>query len=124
MPSTHLSLRLMCVTSISGRQAFSLDRKAVIVRSDLHTAAAAYPYRLIPAAMPEDEFESLAAKRAAQQLMPETDAEGRRCRTWPTRRISSTSLFIEAGSPGPFERKTPSGFSANTSLPALKPARP
>ena len=30
-------------------------------------------------------------------------------------RISPTSLFIDAGSPGPFERKMPSGFIATAS---------
>ncbi len=70
-----------------GRQAVRLDCEAMIMRSNLDVAVTRILDRLIAAAMSEND-----------------------CFT------SSTSLVIDAGSPGPLERKTPSGFIANTSL--------
>ena len=60
-------------------------------------------------------LERLGAECQRQHLMAEADAEDRRA--------DSTSLLISgtayspvaAGSPGPFERNMPSGFSARTS---------
>ena len=63
-----------------GRQTVSTNSEAVIVRRDLHAASRHFFHGLIPAAMAEDEFESLGAKRASQQLMSETDAEHRDAR--------------------------------------------
>ncbi len=49
--------------------------KAVIVRSDFHTALPQVLDWLIAAPMSEYEFERLASKSAAQQLMSETDSK-------------------------------------------------
>jgi len=57
------------------RQSVCLDRESVIVRSDLNVAVAKILYWLIATAMTEDEFESLAAKRAPKQLMAKADTE-------------------------------------------------
>src|SRR5882672_7950397 len=51
--------------------------KTVIVRSDLDAAANRILDRLIAAAMAKDQFESLTAESASQQLMAETDAKSR-----------------------------------------------
>ena len=59
------------------RQRFGIDRKTVILRSDRYFPAAQIFHRLIAAAMPEFQFESAAAKREAEHLMPETNAEDR-----------------------------------------------
>ena len=59
------------------RQAVRLHRKAVIMRSDFHVAVARIPDRLITAPVTKCEFESLAAKRASQQLMPKANSKGR-----------------------------------------------
>src|SRR6266404_4033934 len=58
-----------------GRQAIGLQRKAVIMGSDFNMAVARIFNRLIAAAMTEHKFESLAAKRAPQQLMTKTNSE-------------------------------------------------
>ena len=60
-----------------GRQAVGLHGKAVIVRGDLDVAVAKIFDRLIAAAMAKHELESLAAKRAPQQLMAKADAKRR-----------------------------------------------
>lgn len=59
------------------RQTVSKDCKAVIVRSDLNVTVLKIFHRLIATTMTEDKLESLAAKRATQQLMTETDAKCR-----------------------------------------------
>ena len=56
-----------------GGQAIGKHRKAVIVRSDLDVAVLKILYRLIAAAMAKRQLESLATKRAPQQLMAETN---------------------------------------------------
>src|SRR5258708_38729471 len=59
------------------RQAVGLHGKAVIMRGDFDVAVAKVFDRLIAAAMTKHELESLAAKRAPQQLMTKTDPESR-----------------------------------------------
>src|SRR5207249_5936977 len=52
-------------------------RETVVLRRDLHAAAAVVDDRLIRPAVAELQLERLAAQRQAKQLMTETDAEQR-----------------------------------------------
>ena len=85
----------------------------MILRRDRNFAGAEILDRLIPAAMPEFQFECLSAKGESENLMAETNAEDRFFAD------QSANGFVRvrkrAGSPGPFERKTPSGLSASVS---------
>ncbi len=60
------------------RETIGLDRETVIVRSDFHSALLQVFHRLVSAAMPKGEFESLTAKGAAQQLVPKTNSKRRK----------------------------------------------
>ena len=91
-----------------------IHREAVIVRRDLHLVGELVQHRVIGAAMAELQLVGLAAKREAENLMAQADAENRlACRSAcaPVRPGTASG----SGSPGPFERKTPSGLSASTS---------
>ena len=59
------------------RQSVCLDREPVIVRSDLNVAIAKILYWLVATAMTKDEFESLTAKRATEELMAKADTKRR-----------------------------------------------
>src|SRR3954469_22692571 len=67
----HLDFRRECV---------GFHRKAVIVRSDFHVAIDKILYWLIAAAMTKPQLESLAAKRAPQELMAKTNTKSGRAR--------------------------------------------
>src|SRR2546430_11164081 len=58
-------------------QRIGIDRKAVILRRDLHAPAAKILDRMIAAAMSELQFVRAAAEREAEELMTEADAEDR-----------------------------------------------
>ena len=58
-------------------QRFALHREPVIVRSDLDVAIAKILYWLVATAMTKDEFESLTAKRATEELMAKADTKRR-----------------------------------------------
>src|SRR5262245_4927695 len=64
-------------------QAFGVNCEAVIVRRYFNPAVASVLHRLISAAVAEFEFESLTAEGDAEQLMPQTYAEDRRCAEKP-----------------------------------------
>ena len=70
--------------------------------------------RVIAAAMAELQLVGLAAQREAEQLMAEADAEDRLLAV-QLADVPDCAYSSGSGSPGPFERKTPSGFSASTS---------
>ena len=76
-PSQQPSLRLTSVTSHAGRQARGVDREAVVVRRDLHAAAAGRAHRLVAAAMAELELVGAGAEREGEDLVAEADAEDR-----------------------------------------------
>ena len=70
-------------------------------------------HRLVGAVVAELELVGLAAERQAQDLMAEADAEDRLL----AEQLAHVSIAYGTapGSPGPLERKMPSGFSASTS---------
>src|ERR1043166_5456894 len=97
-------------------EALGLDGEAVVVRGDLDAARAEVFDRLVAAAVAEAQLVGRAAEGAAQGLMAEADAErGAAPPAETSRLISSTTSVIEPGSPGPFDRYTPSGRIASTS---------
>ena len=58
-------------------QRFGLDRKAVVLRGDLHPAAVPVHHGLVGAAMAELQLVGLRAAGQRQQLMAQADAEDR-----------------------------------------------
>ena len=114
-PSTVPSLRLRCVTSHVGRQRVGIDREAVILRRDLDLPGLELLHRLIRAAVAELQLVRLAAQRQAQQLMAEADAEDRHARSQAASWTFVDGVGRAAGSPGPLERKMPSGLVASRS---------
>jgi hypothetical protein len=61
-------------------------------------------------------FDGLGPKGKCQHLVPQTDAKDRQIVVSKMVLIIGTAYSpVAAGSPGPFDRKTPSGLWANTS---------
>ena len=114
-PSTVPSFRLMCVSTMLGLlEQLRVDREAVVLRGDLDLAGLEVHDRMVRAAVAELELEGLAAAGEAEDLVAEADAEDRQpCRRTPS--PPRSRRCTGSGSPGPFERKTPSGSSASTS---------
>ncbi len=54
-----------------------IDRKTVILRGDRNFAAPQIFHRLVPAAMPEFQFEGRSPEREAENLMAKTNSENR-----------------------------------------------
>ena len=61
-----------------GRKTISLDRKAVIVRSNFDSSMLQVFDRLVAAPMPEFQFKGLAPNRKPEDLMSEANPEDRR----------------------------------------------
>ena len=68
----------------------------------------------LPPWCPNLSFDGLAAEREAEDLVPEADAEDRHLAE-RARATFSGAPATASGSPGPLDRKTPSGSSASTS---------
>ena len=71
-------------------------------------------HRLVAAVMAELELVGLAAERQAEDLVAEADAEDRLLADQLAHRRRRRTATA-AGSPGPLDRKMPSGFIASTS---------
>ena len=94
-----------CVAvAVEGR----VDREAVVVRRHLDLARRAVHDRLVDAPVSVLELVGAEPESPTEQLVAEADAEERdpASSTW---RSSATSASAVAGSPGPFEKNTPSG---------------
>src|SRR5438132_12350249 len=83
----------------------------MVLRGDRDFAAVQIFDRLVGAAMTEFQFECRSPKREAANLMAETNSKDRLL----PHQIGDGLVRIgnAAGSPGPFERKIPSGLSAS-----------
>ena len=90
-----------------------IDREAMILGGDLDLAGGLVTDRMVGAAVAELELEGLAAEGLAEDLVPEADAEDRDARDSAAVRIKVRSAWVAStsapGSPGPFDRKIPSG---------------
>ena len=88
--------------------------EAVILRSDVDSAAAQVFYGVVDSAVSERQLVCLQAKGAAQQLVAEADAENRaHSDNLTDARIDD--VLKGRGSPGPFAKKTTSGSWSRTS---------
>ena len=92
-----------------------IDRVVVVLAGDLDRAGREMSDGVVPAVMTERQFERRAAERMAEDLVAETDSEERDPRYPRGSRTASAAPTTAAGSPGPFERKMPSGVRAITS---------
>ena len=81
-------------------------REAVVLARHEYAAGAPVEHRVVRAAVTERELERLVAGREPEQLMAEADAEHRH----PPEQPLDLARFVMSGSgsPGPFERSTPS----------------
>ena len=91
------------------------DRVVVVLAGDLDPAGGLVAHRVVAAVVTEAELVGVGAEREAEDLVPEADPEHRHLAR-PIRVPASTAPTTAAGSPGPFERNTPSGSRARTSL--------
>ena len=91
-----------------------IDGEAVVLGGDLDLARSLVADRLVGAAVAELELERLAAEGLAQELVAQADAEDRdtaRLGGRPDQGLERLIGFEQrAGSPGPLERKMPSGW--------------
>ena len=87
--------------------------EAVVLGGDLDLAGAQVLDRVVGAAVAELELERAPAQGQGEQLVAEADAEDGHLAEEP--RTVLTTYVTAAGSPGPFERKTPSGCELSTS---------
>ena len=97
-----------------GWKSGGIDREAMILGGDLDLAGRLVADRVVGAAVAELELEGLAAEGLAENLVPEADAEDRESlatrRRCESRSAAPGLLRTSApGSPGPFDRKMPSG---------------
>ena len=95
IPSTVPSFRLMCVTSISFGSDFGIDRKPVVLRRDRYFPAAQIFDRLITAAMPELQFERLAANGVTRA--PDDQDKFRRSVSSPSNRATASMRVRQGG---------------------------
>ena len=72
-------------------------------------------HRMVGAVMAELHLDGLRARREAQQLVAEADAEDRHVRLPRNSRSPRSRSRRAPDRPGPFDRNTPSGLSASTS---------
>ena len=113
-PSTTPSLRLTWVTSTPSGERVGVDREVVVLAGDLDPAGRQVAHRVVAAVVAERQL--VRCRRRARGR----GSGGRgRCRTPAPRRAARRSrrsrTATAAGSPGPFERNTPSGSRASTS---------
>ena len=91
-----------------------IDREAVVLGGDLDPAGSLVTHRVIGASMAELELEGLAAEGLAQKLVSQADAEDRDTARFggrPDQGPQGSNRFsVALGSPGPLERKMPSGW--------------
>ena len=89
------------------------DGEVVVLAGDLHPARGQVLHRVVAAVVPEGQLHRLGADGPAQELVPEADAEDRDLLQQPG--DGGDGVGHHRGSPGPLERKTPSGSRASTS---------
>ena len=83
-----------------------LHGEPMVLRGDEHAAQLARQHRMVGAAVAERQLEGLVVGGEAEQLMAEADPEDGRA---PEEVADDRGLLDERiGSPGPFERTTPS----------------
>ena len=85
----------------------------MVLRGDLDPACFAVEHRLIGAAVAELEFERLATQGQAEELMAQANAEHRFLADQLANGLDG--VLTGSGSPGPLDRKMPSGLQARTS---------
>ena len=91
-----------------GAQALGVDRIAVVLGADRDAARREILAGLVAAVVTELELRRRAAEGEAEDLVAEADAEDR-ASVWTSSRTIGRTPSTAAGSPGPFERKMPSG---------------
>ena len=92
-----------------------LDREAVVLARHEHPPAAPLEHRVVRAAVAERELERPVSGREPEQLVAEADAEDRDAAEQAAR-PPRTSSRSGSGSPGPFERTTPSKPASSSAL--------
>lgn len=97
----------------TGRQGVRIDAETVILRCDFNLTGEQIFYGMIGAVMAELQLVGLAAERKTAELVTQADSENGHSAGKPANIFNSVGGGF--GSPGPFERKTPSGFMASTS---------
>ena len=95
-------------------QGLLADGEAVVLAGDLDPPRPQVTYRVVGAVVSERHLVRLAPQRQAEKLVAEADAEDRHSPRATPRRFAPPRSRA-AGSPGPLERKTPSGSCARTS---------
>ncbi len=101
--------------ALAGRVAGSM-RETVVHRYDLDLVGGVIHHRMVGAVMALRHFQRPRADGEAEHLVAEANAEDRRAAARAAPWIVGTAyLPVSAGSPGPLERNTPSGFSARIS---------
>ena len=104
----------MWLGSTSAGSVVGIDGEAVVLRGDLDLAGRLVADRVIGAAVAELELEGPGAEGLAEELVAQADPEDRdaaRLGGGPDQRPQGGRRFGQSGrgSPGPFERKIPSG---------------
>ena len=112
-----------------GGQGGGVDGEAVVLGGDLDLAGALVADRVVGAAVAELELEGLGAEGLAQELVAQADAEDRdaaRLGGGPDQGLAAwrSPRPAGAGSPGPFERKMPSGWCRGSPRPGSSRGRP
>jgi hypothetical protein len=87
-----------------------VDGKAVVHRDDLDLAGGVVLHRMVRAVVALVHLFRLAADGEAEHLMAEADAKDRNARLDQVLMTGTAYSPVAAGSPGPFDRKMPSGF--------------
>ncbi len=97
------------------RQRLRVDREAVVHRDDLDLAGGVVLDRMVGAVMALMHLLGLGAERQRQHLVAEADAEDRDVGVEQVLITGTAYSPVAAGSPGPLERKMPSGCMARMS---------
>ena len=105
--------RFVCRHGVGGKR-FCIHGKTMVLARNVHVSRAQIHHGMVRAVMAELHLERLGADGESHDLVAEADAEKRNL---PRDDLAGGLDGIRAGggSPGPLERKTPSGFMASTS---------
>ena len=90
-----------------------VDRVVVVLARDLDPAARLVAHGVVGTVVTELELVGVRAEREAEDLVPDADPEQRNLADQASHLLGRAD--DGAGSPGPFERNTPSGSRASTS---------
>ena len=100
-----------CVTrTLAGKRRHDRPGEAVVLTGDQDLPGVLVEHRVVGAMMAELHLHGLAPVAEPEQLVPEADAEGRRCRRRGIADRRRSRNRTAPGSPGPLDRKTPSGL--------------